>query len=283
MKLATIDLAGTPRVGIVEGQHITLIEGGNSLAAQLSGMAGGPLSVGARGQTLPLENVTFLPPIPHPGKVFCVATNFHEPSRAGKPDPEYPLLFTRCAESFTGHRQPILQPAVSQNLDFEGEVAAIIGKPGHKIPRTQAMSYVAGYTCLNDGSVRDWQKHSTQFTPGKNFFQSGSFGPWMVTADEIPDPAVLSLETRVNGVVKQSISLSQMIFDVSWLIAYISTFAPLAPGDVIATGTPSGFGSTRTPPEFLSKGDLVEVEVPGIGTLSNRVAQDTDPRELFSQ
>lgn len=221
-------------------------------------------------EEIPLESVRLLPPVADAGKILCVANNFRE----GKPEPDYPLTFTRFAESLTGHGEAILKPAVSDNYDFEGELAVVIGKAGHKIRREDAMGHVAGYSCFNDGSVRDWQKHSTQFTPGKNFFRSGSFGPWIVTPDEVPDFGALNLQTRVNGVVKQEISMSKMIFDVAWLISYFSTFTPLSPGDVIATGTPSGFGSTRTPPEFLAEGDVVEVDIPGVGLLRNTVLQD---------
>lgn len=220
---------------------------------------------------IPLESVRLLPPVTRPGKILCVANNFRE----GKPEPDYPLVFTRFPESLTGHDEPLLKPTVSDQYDFEGELAVIIGKAGHKIPRAQAPDHVAGYSCFNDGSARDWQKHSTQFTPGKNFFRSGSFGPWIVTADEVTDFASLGLRTTVNGSVKQEIAMSKMIFDVAWLVSYISTFTPLAPGDVIATGTPSGFGSTRNPPEFLADGDIVEVQITGIGTLRNRVVLDS--------
>lgn len=222
------------------------------------------------GNEIPLDAVRLLPPVTKPGKILCVASNFRE----GKPEPDYPLTFTRFAESLTGHGEPILKPAVSDKYDFEGELAVVIGKAGHKIRREEAMDHVVGYGCFNDGSARDWQKHSTQFTPGKNFFRSGSFGPWIVTADEVPDIGVLTLQTRVNGVIKQEISMSKMIFDVAWLVSYFSTFTPLSPGDVIATGTPSGFGSTRNPPEFLTEGDVVEVDIPGIGMLRNPVLQD---------
>ena len=224
--------------------------------------------------TVPLREVRLWQPISNPGKVICVATNFHEPSRAGKPVPEYPIFFTRSAESFVGHAEPLLKHAVSNSYDFEGEFAVIIGRPGYKIDQAKALNHVAGYSCLNDGSVRDWQKHSTQVTPGKNLFKSGNFGPWLVTSDEIPDPQELSLQTPVNGSVKQKISMDRMLFDISWLISYFSTFTPLAAGDVIAAGRPSGFGSTRTPPEFLSDQDVVEVEITKIGTLRNVVRQE---------
>lgn len=221
---------------------------------------------------IPIAEVRLLPPIPNPDKVLCVATNFRESGREGQAEPEYPLVFTRFGNSFTGHARSLVKPDVSEKYDFEGELAVVIGKAGHKISADEAMHHVGGYCCLNDGSVRDWQKHSSQFTPGKNFYRSGSFGPWLVTADEIPDPKVLALRTSVNGVVKQQIGMDRMIFDIPWLISYFSTFTELVVGDVIATGTPSGFGSTRTPPEFLSIGDEIEVEIAGVGTLHNIVA-----------
>lgn len=262
-----------------------LIDG---LVTRLDGIADGPVDlkeyiardhrlrgeIPLGGPILKLTDVRLLPPIPNPGKVLCVATNFHEPAREGKPDPDYPITFTRFADSFTGHDQPLIKPALSDRYDFEGELAVVIGKPGHKISESAAMEHVAGYCCLNDGSVRDWQKHSTQFTPGKNFYRSGSLGPWLVPADEVPDVSDLCMEARVNGVKKQKIVLGQMIFSIPWLIAYFSTFTPLAPGDIIATGTPSGFGSSRQPPEFLEDGDVVEIEISGIGTLRNVVTQD---------
>ena len=225
-------------------------------------------------EKIPLRSVRLLPAIPNPGKIICVATNFREWAAGERPEPEYPLVFTRFAESLTGHGEPLINPAVSSKLDFEGELAVVIGKGGHKISRERAMEHVAGYSCFNDGSVRDWQKHSSQFTPGKNFYRSGSLGPWLITKDEVPDITALTLQTRVNGVVKQEIALDRMIFDIAWLISYFSTFTPLAAGDVIATGTPSGFGSTRTPPEFLKSGDVVEVEIDGVGTLRNPVRDE---------
>ena len=225
-------------------------------------------------EALPLAEVSLLPPIPNPGKIFCVATNFHEDD---KPAPQFPLLFMRHAQAQTGHGGAILKPAVSDKLDFEGELAVIIGRRAHKIVRGEAMAYVAGYACFNEGSVRDWQKHSSQFTPGKNFYHSGAFGPWMVCTREIPDPARLLLESRVNGITRQSIAIDRMIFDIPWLISYISTFAPLDPGDVIVSGTPSGFGASRNPPEFLFPGDEVEIEIQGIGTLRNTVISDQSP------
>lgn len=284
MRFASFETAAGRGFGVIDKNNIKRIDfeqdGCVDLKAMLPAIADGFRPNVQNAPSIPLSDVRLLPPIPDPGKVFCVATNFREPARNGKPDPDFPLLFMRCAESITGHNSSLLKPSVSEKFDFEGELAVIIGNPGHKISRAEAMSYVAGYTCFNDGSVRDWQKHSTQFTPGKNFFQSASCGPWLVCRDEIPNPSALALEVKVNGVLKQKISMQQMIFDTSWLIEYISTFTPLAAGDIIVTGTPSGFGSTRKPPEFLVQGDKVEVCISDIGCLSNIVAQDVDLRAL---
>ena len=275
MKLVSFEHHGELGYGAVVDGRIARMDGRPGAPADLrsflAACQGSDWPAVPAGPELDFGDVRFLPPIPNPGKIICVATNFHELSRAGKPDPEYPLVFTRFAESLTGHGQDLLRPDVSSQFDFEGELAVVIGKHGHRIPRERAMDHVAGYSCFNDGSVRDWQKHSTQFTPGKNFLRSGSMGPWIVTRDEIADLGELALQTTVNGAVKQAISLGQMIFDVPWLISYFSAFTPLAPGDIIATGTPSGFGSTRTPAEFLNTGDVVEVTISGIGTLSNTV------------
>ncbi|MDK4740250.1 fumarylacetoacetate hydrolase family protein [Rhizobium sp. CNPSo 3464] len=222
-----------------------------------------------------LADIRYLPVIPNPSKVLCVATNYWEAENEGRERPDYPLTFSRFAASQTGHGEALLKPDLSQKFDYEGELAVIIGKAGRRIGEADALSYVAGYSCFNDGSVRDWQKHSTQFTPGKNFFRSAGFGPWMISADEIPDPTGLSLKTLVNGEVRQSTNTSRFIFSIPWLIAYFSQFTLLEPGDVIVTGTPSGFGSSRTPPSFLEDGDVVEVQIERIGTLRNVVAGDS--------
>jgi 2-keto-4-pentenoate hydratase/2-oxohepta-3-ene-1,7-dioic acid hydratase in catechol pathway len=222
----------------------------------------------------PLSEIRYLPVIPNPGKVLCVATNYREADDASDSRPDYPLVFTRFAVSQTGHDEPLEKPAVSNKFDYEGELAVIIGKSGRHIPEAEALAHVAGYSCFNDGSVRDWQKHSTQFTPGKNFARTAGFGPHMLSADELPDPSGLALVTRVNGEVRQSNNTSRFIFSVSWLISYFSQFTILEPGDVIVTGTPWGFGSSRNPPTFLKDGDVVEVEIEGIGTLRNVVIDE---------
>lgn len=210
--------------------------------------------------------------IPNPDKIVLAAINYWEDDSDRDNGPSYPVLFLRLPSSQIGHGAPLIQPRSSQRLDFEGELAVIIGTGGRHIPTERAMEHVAGYSIYNDASVRDWQKHSHQFTPGKNFTGTGAFGPWMVPASGFPDPKVgVGLITRVNGVEKQRTDTSKMIFDIPYLISYISTFAPLEPGDVIVTGTCTGFGITRDPKEFLSPGDVVDVEIDGIGVLSNAV------------
>jgi len=224
---------------------------------------------------LAFDDVTLAPVIPNPDKIVMAAVNYLEDTTDPDTLPAYPVLFLRLPSSQIGHDAPLIQPRSSQKLDFEGELAVIIGAGGRHIPREQAMSHVAGYAIYNDGSVRDWQKHSHQFTPGKNFSGTGAFGPWMVETADLPIPdRALSLVTRINGVEKQRTDTSRMIFDIPYLISYISTFAPLVPGDVIVTGTCTGFGATRTPPEFLVPGDVVEVEIEGIGLLSNTVESE---------
>ncbi len=189
----------------------------------------------------------------------------------GREMPAHPWLFVRFAASQTGHGQALLRPPESPQFDYEGELAVIIGKPAHRVSAAAAMGYVAGYSCFNDGSVRDFQRHSSQFTAGKNFLRSGSLGPWLVTADEIPDPSTLSLQTRLNGQVMQAAGIDDLLFSVPALIEYITTFTRLEPGDVIATGTPGGVGVARQPPVFMTAGDVVEVEISGIGVLRNPV------------
>ena len=223
-----------------------------------------------------LTDVTFLPVIPTPGKIFCVGHNYEEHRiETHRDKTQHPLLFMRVAESQTAHLQPILLPPESSQLDYEGEIAVIIGKPGRRIQEADAWEHIAGYSAYNDGSIRDWQRHTMQFTAGKNFTGTGSFGPWMVTRGEIADGQELALETRLNGTVMQHTSTAMMIFSFPVLIAYISTFTSLQPGDVIVTGTPGGVGAKRTPPVWMKPGDRVDIEVGRVGVLSNSIAADT--------
>lgn len=221
--------------------------------------------------------IEFLPVIPDPDKILCVGINYRpHVEETGREEPRHPVLFVRFPGSQTGHGQPLVRPSVSEKFDYEGELAVVIGRGGRHIAEEGALRHVAGYACFNDGSVRDYQRHGSQFTAGKNFARSGSFGPWLTTADEIGDPARLTLETRLNGEVMQSASVADLIFDVPALISYCSTFAELLPGDVIVTGTPGGVGYVRRPPVYLRPGDVVEVDISGVGVLRNGIVDEVD-------
>ena len=222
-----------------------------------------------------LDAVTLLPVIPDPDKIVCVGLNYGEHVReTGRTVTESPALFLRVPDSQVGHGQPILRPRESQRLDYEGEIAVVIGRGGRRIAEAEAWSHICGYSCYNDGSVRDWQLATSQWTPGKNFYRTGGFGPWMVTADEIAPGQVMSLVTRLNGQEMQRATTDMMIHSIPRQIAYISSFVPLKPGDVIVTGTPGGVGNKRNPPVFMKPGDVVEVEVDAIGVLRNTIADD---------
>ncbi len=229
-----------------------------------------------RPDTCAQSDITYLPVITDPGKIICIGHNYEEHRIETERDKtENPTVFLRVADSQTGHLQPLLMPPESSHLDYEGEIAVVIGKGGRRIRRDQAWSHVAGYSAYNDGSVRDWQRHTTQFTPGKNFVGTGAFGPVLVTRGEIADGEELSLTTRLNGQVMQHATTAMMIFPIPRLIEYVSTFTPLMPGDVIVSGTPGGVGSRRQPPLWMKEGDWVEIEVSKIGVLRNRVEKET--------
>jgi len=229
------------------------------------------IAKGAR-PDLGLSRIKFLPVIPNPGKIICVGLNYEEHRvETGRDKTEQPALFVRVAESQVGHEQPIVMPPESTNLDYEGEIAVIIGKRGRRISQESSWKHIAGYACYNDGSIRDWQRHTVQWTAGKNFSQTGGFGPWMTTRGEIEDGEELTLETRLNGQVMQHATTEMMIHRFPKLINYISTFTTLEPGDVIVTGTPGGVGARRTPPVWMKPGDKVEVEVTKCGTLVNTI------------
>ncbi|KPQ05415.1 MAG: 2-keto-4-pentenoate hydratase/2-oxohepta-3-ene-1,7-dioic acid hydratase (catechol pathway) [Rhodobacteraceae bacterium HLUCCA12] len=222
-----------------------------------------------------LDAVTFEPVIPDPGKIICVGLNYADHvQETGRQVTAHPTLFLRVPESQTGHGQPMLLPPESDALDFEGEIALIIGKGGRRVAEAEAMNHVAGYSCYNDGSIRDWQAAATQWTAGKNFAATGAFGPWMVTADAIPTDRPMRLITRLNGTMVQETTTDLLIHGFARLIAHISVFTTLYPGDVIVTGTPAGVGFKRSPPLFMKDGDEVEVEVDAIGTLRNRVTAE---------
>ena len=220
-----------------------------------------------------LGDVELLPVIPDPAKILCVGLNYRaHQEETGRGGEGYPTIFTRFASSQVGHEGAMFRPAESSKLDFEGEIALIVGRRGRRIAKSQALDYVAGFSCYNDGSVRDYQRHTSQFTPGKNFDCTGGFGPWMMTPDEIGDLQAMEITTRLNGEVMQNATAAQMVFDFATLIEYCSEWATLEPGDVIVTGTPGGVGVARNPRVFMEAGDVVEISVSPIGTLRNTIA-----------
>ena len=215
----------------------------------------------------------FLPPIPSPGKIICVGLNYSDhAAEAGLKPPDFPILFLRVPSSVVGHGQPIVRPKASKHFDYEAEMVAVIGRRGRNIPKSKALDYVAGYSVANEGSIRDYQMRSSQWTLGKNFDKTGAWGPDFVTADELPKGGKgLAIETRLNGRVLQSSSTSNMIFDTRTLVSVASTVMTLEPGDIILTGTPHGVGFVRKPPIFMKAGDTCEIEIEGIGLLRNPV------------
>lgn len=239
--------------------------------AELAAFAEAPADFGT-------EDVRFRPVIPDAAaRFFCIGINYRPHMlEMGRDPPEHPVVFVRFANSLVGHREPMLRPRESEKYDFEGELAVIIGRAGRRIPHASALDHVAGFACLNDGSLRDYQRHTSQFTPGKNFDRSGAFGPWMVTRDSVSNPAGLELTTRLNGTVVQNESTGELLFGIEELIEYISTWTELRPGDVISTGTPGGVGAGREPPLWMQNGDQVEVEISEIGVLRNTIADDDD-------
>jgi 2-keto-4-pentenoate hydratase/2-oxohepta-3-ene-1,7-dioic acid hydratase in catechol pathway len=219
-----------------------------------------------------LAAITWLPPIPDPQKIICVGVNYHAHLKeTGIAAPKHPLLFSRFANSQVGNEQPLVRPSLSETFDYEGELAVVIGRRARHVKAADALGVVAGYACYNEGTIREWQSHTTQVTPGKNFPASGSFGPWIVTSDEITDPRKLTLVTRLNGDVVQRGEISDLVYDIPALIEYCSAFAELLPGDVICTGTTAGVGCYRKPPLWMKPGDVVEIEISGIGVLRNPV------------
>ena len=218
-------------------------------------------------------HVRLLPPIPDPEKIFCAGINYRShAAETGRELPKQPSMFLRLPNTLVGHEGEMIRPKVSDNFDFEGELAVVIGRSGRHIPEARALDHVAGYTCFVDGSVRDYQKHSV--TAGKNFPGSGPLGPWIVTSDEIPDPSRLVLITRLNGKEMQRSGTDLLIYSVPTIIAYVSQLTPLVPGDIIATGTPEGVGHRRTPPLWMKAGDVLEVEISGIGVLRTRIVDE---------
>ena len=280
MKLASYAVDGRKAFGAVIGDAVVTLNerlGGryDGLRQAVAACALADLKKAAEAATPDhrLSDVRLLPPIPDPEKILCAGINYRShAAETGRDLPKQPSMFIRLANTLTGHEGELVRPSVSQSFDFEGELALVIGRAGRHIPVEQALDHVAGYTCFVDGSVRDYQKISV--SSGKNFPGTGPLGPWIVTTDEIPDPKRLTLVTRLNGQEVQRSGTDLLIHSVPQIIAFCSDFTPLAPGDIIATGTPEGVGHRRSPPLWMKAGDVLEVEISGIGTLRNRVVDE---------
>lgn len=283
MKLITFDAGNGARVGLVNEAGIVDLTKHAGVTSLRGLIADGKVDemaahAGAAADHA-LDDVTFLPVIPDPDHIWCVGVNYmdhlQEAIDAGLPrsKSEYPMIFGRYADTMVGHKQNLMKSPLVHKLDYECELAVIIGKPGRHIAKEDALSHVAGYSCFNEGSARDWQYHTAQVVPGKNFAKTGGFGPWMVTADEIPDPQVLDISTVLNGETMQSANTKDMIFDVVTCISYVSNMLELQPGDVIASGTPAGVGQSREPQVFMQPGDTCEIHIENVGVLVNEIAE----------
>lgn len=262
--------------GIVEMRDVATLD---ALFASPDALAVARRAIASFGAPrIPLGSVRLLPPLTSPEKIWCIGVNYKERNEEYNDNSElqrYPSLFVRNVRSFVGHGDALIRPRVSEQLDYEGELVLVIGKAGRHIPRERAFEHIAGMTLANEGSVRDWLRHAKfNVTQGKNFDASGSIGPWIVTVDEYDPRAEHTIRTRVNGELRQEDTTARMMFPFDQLIAYLSTFATLQPGDLILTGTPTGVGGRMNPPRWLKAGDVVEVESPGIGTLRNNVVDE---------
>jgi len=282
MKLISFLRSGSASYGVVVGEKVldlmpllgseaadlkTVIE--KNLVPRINGL------LASHQPDLTFAELTLLPVIPNPDKIVCVGLNYHDHVKeTGRDLTEKPAIFLRLNDSQVAHRQNMVRPMESHRLDYEGEIAVIIGKGGRRIQEADAWNHIAGYACYNDGSVRDWQNFTTQWIPGKNFFKTGGFGPWMVTADEIAPNQVMTLTTKLNGQEMQRTTTDMMIHSIPRQLAFISTVIALKAGDVIVTGTPGGVGNKRTPQVFMKPGDVIEIEVDAIGVLRNGIEDD---------
>lgn len=266
MRIVSFKHDGKARFGIRQADAVRIYEDGATLTEVLRGTP-------KLGAEFRFQDLDLLTPVPSPGKVICIGLNYRKHAEeGGNPIPDYPAVFLRANTSLVAHGKPIHRPAVSDRLDYEAELAVIIGRRAVRVSEAEALDYVGGYACFNDGSLRDYQRKSTQWTMGKNFDRTGAFGPDLVTPDELPPGARdLRIVSRLNGEIMQDGNTSDMIFSVERLIACLSEVMTLEPGDVIATGTTSGVGYARNPPVFMKRGDVCEIEIAGIGTLENSI------------
>lgn len=284
MKIASYVVRGRPSYGAVVNDGIVDLRSRlprfKSVLDVLKAGALAELQASATGvrPDFALAEVQLLPPVVAPEKILCIGVNYANRNAEYKDSseqPKYPSMFLRVPDSFVGHDRPIVRPPESGQLDYEGEIVLVIGRHGRRVPKESALGYICGYTLCNEGTIRDWVRHGKfNVTQGKNFDRTGSIGPWMVTADEIDPARPLHLTTRVNGEIRQDDTTTNLIFDFAALIAYVTTFMTIKPGDMIVTGTPVGAGARFDPPRWLIPGDIVEVSVPEIGTLRNDVIDE---------
>ncbi|MGE4219539.1 MAG: fumarylacetoacetate hydrolase family protein [Alphaproteobacteria bacterium] len=287
MRLLAFDVDGQPRLGVRRGQDVVdltiaapdlprdpvaLLEGGPDALARARQAAENPPVKAAR----PADGIVYHPPIWNPRKIICVGLNYRDHAAEGNfPIPEFPVYFLRLISTLVAHQQPLVRPKLSEKFDYEAELVAVIGKGGRHIPEDRALEHVAGYSCFNEGSLRDYQMRGPQWTLGKNFDGTGAFGPDFVTADELPAGAKgLGIRSRINGQTLQDSNTSDMIFDVARLVSEASGVMTLQPGDVFVTGTPAGVGFARKPRVWMKAGDTVDIEIDGIGTLTNPVIDE---------
>ena len=278
MKLISFSHQGIPSYGVVIGDRVADLGALDGAPVDLkAALAAGCVAslTGRAAPDLALVDVTLLPVIPNPGKILCVGHNYEDHRKeTNRAKTEHPSIFTRWADTQIGANDPIRRPPESTMLDYEGELLIVIGKGGRRIAEGAAFDHIAGFACANDSSVRDWQWHTGQFTPGKNFPGTCPSGPWLVTPDEMGSIAEKSITTRLNDTIIQQATFAQLIFSLPAIIAYCSTFTPLSPGDIILTGTPGGVGAKREPALWMKAGDVVSVTIDGIGTLTNAVVDE---------
>ena len=285
MKIVSYTMRGTASFGAVSGNGI--VELARRLPAPYASVesifSGEGLALArelaARNEPdCALDQIAYLPPVPRPGKIVCIGINYrnrNEEYQDGSAPQNYPSVFMRTPESLCAHGEALVRPRESAQLDYEGEIALVIGTAGRRIAEERALQHVAGITCMNEGTIRDWLRHGKHnVTQGKNFDKSGSIGPWLVTSDEVGSFEGLRVTTRVNGEMRQDDTTDNLIFSLPYLVHYLSTFMTLNPGDTIATGTPTGAGARFHPPRYLKPGDLLEIEVSRVGRLCNPVVDD---------
>jgi 2-keto-4-pentenoate hydratase/2-oxohepta-3-ene-1,7-dioic acid hydratase in catechol pathway len=287
MRFVAFDDHGVARLGVVQDETvIDLSRAAPDLPRDLAGLIRqGAAGIAAAAEaarkakadaTRPLEGLRFRPPVENAGKIVCLGLNYVDhAAEGGHARPDYPSLFLRCNTSLAAHNEALWRPRASDKFDYEAELVAVIGRTARHVTARDALAHIAGYSCFNDGSVRDYQRKTSQWTIGKNFDRTGGFGPWFVTADEVPPGAAgLSIQSRLNGKVMQDANTSDMIFPVAETVALLSECMTLEPGDLLVMGTPAGVGYARKPPVWMAPGDTIEIAIEGIGTLSNPIAEE---------